>query len=146
MADAIEGLLWETRRLFRALAAEADEALAPLGITASERALIEFLARERGPIGVADLARTRSVSRQHIHQTLSRLRNPRWIEKRLDPADARSAVLSLTDEGRALWRRIRQVDRAILRRLARRVQDTEADAAARTLRTLRAVLEEGRHD
>jgi DNA-binding MarR family transcriptional regulator len=140
--DAVESLIWETRRLFRVLAEAADEALKPLDITASERALIEFLARESGPISMADLARKRSVSRQHIHQSLDRLRNPGWIERQQDPDDARSAVLHLTDEGRAVWKQIRASDRRILRRIARHVDAIKAQAAANALREIRKALQE----
>jgi DNA-binding MarR family transcriptional regulator len=139
MAEAVEELLWETRRLFRTAAA-ADRALAPLGLTAGDRALLEFLAREPGPISVAELARRRSVSRQHIHQSLDRLPNAAWIERTADPHDARSLRLRLTAEGRALWRKIRRVDKAMLQRIGRHVDDARARAAARTLRELRRAL------
>jgi DNA-binding MarR family transcriptional regulator len=142
MLDAVEDLTWETRRLFRALAAAADEALQPLNITAGERALIEFLAREPEPISLAELARKRSVSRQHIHQSLRRLRRPGWIEKRADPHDARSVLLQLTKEGRSLWKQIRAVDRALLRRIAQHVDAGRARSAAQTLREMREVLKE----
>src|SRR4030095_10318802 len=99
MAKPAERLIWETRRLFRAAAATADEALRPLGMTASDRALIEFLARGPGPGTLAELARKRSVSRQHIHQSLARVPDRRWIEKTPDPNDARSVLLQLTDDG-----------------------------------------------
>jgi DNA-binding MarR family transcriptional regulator len=144
--DPVEHLVWETRRLVRELAALADESLAALHITASERALIEFLARESGPVTLAELARKRSVSRQHIHQSLNRLKNPKWIEKRPDPSDARSVLLRLTDEGRALWKRVRTVDRAILRQIARHVDRDDARAAAQTLRQIRQSLHGGIHD
>jgi DNA-binding MarR family transcriptional regulator len=141
MDDALEGLLWETRRLFRALASAADEALAPLGISASDRALVEFLAREPGPVSLAELARKRSVSRQHIHQSLDRLANPAWVKKMPDPDDARAVRLQLTAEGRALWHAIRRVDRSVLRRLADHVDSVSARAAAATLRQIRVALE-----
>ena len=118
MPDAVQGLVWETRRLFRVLAATADEALKPLEIAASERALIEFLAREPSRSGPPQLARKRSVSRQHIHRSLHRLRDPAWIEQKPDPNDARSALLHLTKAGRSLWKEIRAIDRSILRRIA----------------------------
>jgi DNA-binding MarR family transcriptional regulator len=144
MSRRVEALLWETRRLFRAMAAAADEALAPRGLTAGDRALLEFLVRESGPIPVAELARKRAVSRQHIHQSLARLPNARWIERRPDPEDARAMLLSLTDEGRAAWREIRKVDRRLLRRLARHADSRRLEAATRTLRSLRRTLEGGR--
>src|SRR5262245_9970427 len=143
MSEAVEGLIWETRRLFRAMAAAADEALKPLKITASERALIEFLAKESAPISLAELARKRSVSRQHIHQSLNRLRNPAWIERLPDPEDARSILLRLTDEGRSLWKEIRGIDRIVLRRIARRVDATKVESATKTLREIREALQKG---
>ena len=145
-ADALECLLWETRRLFRALARAADEALQPLGITASDRALIEFLARESGPISLAALARKRSVSRQHIHQSLGRLRDPRWIAREPDPDDARSTLLQLTDEGRLLWKEVRAVDRAVLRRLARQFDAAKVNAATAMLHEVRRALQGDDHD
>jgi len=141
MSQAVEDLIWETRRLFQALAIAADEALQPLDIGASDRALIEFLARETDPISLAELARKRSVSRQHIHQSLSRLKNPRLIERTPDPNDARSILLQLTEEGRSLWKEIRKIDYIVLRRLARDVDTARAQAATKTLRGLREILQ-----
>src|SRR5690349_10265678 len=125
----VEELIWETRRLFQALARAADEALKPLGIKASERALIEFLAKESQPISLAELARKRSVSRQHIHQSLGRLKNPGLIARTPDPNDARSVLLRLTDEGRSLWKEIRKIDHAFLKKLAHRTDARRVQAA-----------------
>src|SRR5262245_22518494 len=141
MSQPVEDLIWETRRLFQALARAADEALTPLNINASDRALIEFLAKESRPVVLAELARKRSVSRQHIHQTLGRLENPRLIERTPDPDDARSVLLCLTDEGRLLWKEIRKIDHALLRKIARDTDAGRARAAAKTLRGIRETLE-----
>ena len=124
MPAALESLIWETRRLFRALSVAADHLLEPLGISASDRALIEFLARETEPISLAELARKRSVSRQHIHQSLARLRNPAWIEKTTDPNDARS----------------------LQRRLARQIDIAGAQQAANFLHRVRNAVEGYDHD
>jgi DNA-binding MarR family transcriptional regulator len=140
MSDAVEALVWQTRRLFRELGVAADRALQPLGITAAERALIEFLAREAAPVSMAALARKRAVSRQHIHQTINGLRKQTWIEKRPDPGDARSVLLRLTPEGRALWKDIRAVDRRVLRKIARHVDAFKVRAATETLREVRQAL------
>jgi hypothetical protein len=52
MIQPIEELIWETRRLFRELGQASDMALAPLGVTAAERALLEFLAHEEVPVSL----------------------------------------------------------------------------------------------
>jgi DNA-binding MarR family transcriptional regulator len=141
MESPLEALLWETRRLFRAAAQAADAALEPLGLNASDRALLEFLAREEAPISLSALARKRSVSRQHIHQTLARLPHPEWVTRAPDPTDARSLQLSLSPAGRAAWRKIRSVDRALLRRIEMQLDASALRASAETLRSVRALLD-----
>ncbi len=141
MATPLELLLWETRRLFRALALAADEALTPLGINASDRALLEFLARERAPISLSALARKRSVTRQHIHQTLARLPHSGWIVRQPDPEDARSVRLSLSRSGRAFWKKVRAADRVFLRRLERGLDPVTLRVSAQTLEKVRASLQ-----
>lgn len=140
METPLEAMLWETRRLFRALALAADELLSPLGINASHRALLEFLAREGAPISLSALARKRSVTRQHVHQTLAHLPNSDWIVREADPEDARSVLLSLSRSGRAFWKKIRAADQALLRRLERDFDPMELRACAQTLRNVRAQL------
>ena len=139
MAHATEELLWEVRRLFRELGQAADAVLAPLGVTAAERALLEFLAKETSPVTLSEIARKRAVSRQHIHQTLSRL-HPDWVDRSADPSDARSVALSLSRKGREMWGRIRVADGELLSRLEHRVPAKDARAATATLRTLREAL------
>jgi DNA-binding MarR family transcriptional regulator len=139
MTRTVEDLIWEIRRLFRELGQAADKALAPLGVTAAERALLEFLAKEAAPVTLSEIARKRAVSRQHIHQTLSRL-NPRWVERTDDPRDARSVFLSLSKEGRALWKQVRRVDGALLQRIEKHLDEKKVRAAAATLQEVREAL------
>lgn len=139
MTHSAEELVWEVRRLFRELAETADRVLAPLGITSSERALLEFLAKEPEPVTLSEIGRKRFVSRQHIHQTLSGL-DPEWIVRSADPTDARSVALSLSAKGREFWHRVRATDRELLRLLARAASADEARAAAATLRKFRNAL------
>ena len=63
MMQPIEELIRETRRLFRELGQALDRARAPLGVTAAERALLEFLAHEEAPVSLSEIARQRAVSR-----------------------------------------------------------------------------------
>lgn len=140
----IESLTWELRRAFRELAAEADRILEPLGISAGDRALLEFLARELAPVALSDVARRRSVSRQHIHQSLRRLPNAAWIEELPDPGDRRIVLLRLSREGRAFWKRIRAYDRAYFARLAPHFQGADLQTAVKALRQLRAAIRQER--
>jgi DNA-binding MarR family transcriptional regulator len=143
----LERLVWELRRAFRDVAESADLDLAPLGIRAADRALLEWITREKGPVSLSDLARRRSVSRQYVHQSLKRLPDPGWVEARPDPADRRSLLLSLTPKGRAFWRRVRAVDAAFFSRLAPAFETRDTEAALRALRQLRVALRpEGESD
>lgn len=139
-ADRTEALCWEIRRAFRELAAAGDEALSPLGIKAADRALLELLARESEPVSLAELARRRSVSRQHIHQTLRRLPDAGWIETLPDPDDRRSLRVRLSPAGRRLWRRIRARDAVFFAHLAQGLVREDTEVAVRALRGLRAAL------
>src|SRR5262245_32294463 len=136
MQQPIEALIWEVRRLFRELANVSDEALTPLGITAADRALLEFLAREEAPMTLSEIARRRAVSRQHVHQTLARL-DRKWVDRSDDPSDARSVSLSLSRDGRAFWRKVRAVDGELLDRLQGRIPEKDIRAATVTLRRVR---------
>lgn len=139
MTRPLEEMIWEIRRLFRELGQAADTALAPLGVTAAERALVEFLAREKAPVTLSEIARKRAVSRQHIHQTLSRL-NRRWVKRSDYPHDARSVALRLSKDGRALWNQIREVDSELLQRIMAQLDEKEVFAATATLRKVRDAL------
>lgn len=139
MTSPIEEMMWEVRRLFREMGQAADFALAPLGMTAAMRALLEFLAREKVPVTISDIARKQAVSRQHVHQTLSRL-DRRWVNRSSDPHDARSVSLSLSEDGRAVWNQIRAVDGELAQRIMVQLSGKEIRAATATLRKVRNAL------
>ena len=139
--EPLETFLWELRRSFRELTRAADRHLEPLGIQAGDRALLEFLARSRGPLSLSEIARRTAVSRQHIHQGLKRLPEPGWVEVRTDPQDARSLLLRLSPSGRAFWKRIRNRDSAFLQRLQGALTDSQVAAGLEALRGLRARLQ-----
>jgi len=139
-AELLEHLVWELRRVFRELAAAADRELQTFGIQARERAFLEFLAREREPVSLSELARKYSVSRQYIHQTLRGLPNPEWVDEIPDSADGRTVLLRLSRKGQASWDEIRDVDRAFLGKLAGRLSQKRLAAATDLLRQLRHEL------
>jgi DNA-binding MarR family transcriptional regulator len=140
-AELLEALCWELRRSFRDLLQAAELELAPLGITASDRAILEFLARETAPVSLSELARKTSVSRQHIHQSIRRLPDPGWVESVASPDDHRIVLLRLTREGRAFWKKVRAVDQRFFAPFARRFRSEELRSAVSALQKLRGELQ-----
>jgi DNA-binding MarR family transcriptional regulator len=139
-AELVESLCWELRRSVRDLSQVAELEFAPLGITASDRAILEFLALETAPVSLSELARKTSFSRQHIHQSIRRLPNPGWVELIANPDDHRVVLLRLTREGRAFWKKVRTVDQRVYSRFARRFRPEELRGAVSALQKLRSEL------
>ena len=140
-AELLESLCWELRRSFRDLSQAAELELAPVGITASDRAILEFLALETAPVSLSEIARKTSVSRQHIHQTIRRLPNPGWVESVTSSDDHRVVLVRLTREGRAFWKKVRAVDQRLFSRFARRFRPEELRGAVSALQKLRSELQ-----
>ncbi|HET7033820.1 MAG TPA: winged helix DNA-binding protein [Casimicrobiaceae bacterium] len=138
--ELLESLCWELRRSFRDLTQSAELELGPLGITASDHAILDLLARETAPVSLSDLARKSSVSRQHIHQSIRRLPNPSWVESVASPDDHRIVLLRLTREGRAFWKKVRAVDQRFFSRFARRFRSEDVRGAVTVLQKLRSEL------
>jgi DNA-binding MarR family transcriptional regulator len=131
---------WELRRAFRELAAAGDRELKPLGITVRDRALLEFLAKAETPVGLAELARSWSVSRQYVHQTLRGLADPSWVLERPDPANRRYVLLSLSEAGKAFWANVQVRNETFFTRLACGFKTEELQAAIATTRKLRTAI------
>lgn len=135
----------ETRRLFHRLANTAERAHADLGITASQRAVLEALFRS-GPQTVPQIARTKSVSRQHIQTIANSLAGEDLIETRDNPAHQRSQLLALTAKGERCFHSVKERERAILGELAQRFRMADLETTARTLRTAGDLLERTRNE
>lgn len=129
----LRSIIDETRRLFHRLANVADGAHADLGLTASQRAVLEALSRE-GPQTVPHIARAKGVSRQHIQAIANVLVEQKRIETRDNPAHQRSALIALTPEGERCFQEIQERERIILEDLAQRFRLAELETTVRTLK------------
>jgi DNA-binding MarR family transcriptional regulator len=65
-------IIWLIRRLFRSLSQKSDEMLRELGITAADRAVLEFLYPDAA-LSVPEIAKRYDVSRQHVQVTVNPL-------------------------------------------------------------------------
>lgn len=127
---------WLVRRLFRAMAKAADAYLADSGLTAADRAVMEFLFPEHER-SVPEIAALYDVSRQHVQVTVNRLLEQGLLRTTPNPRHRRSPLISLTEEGRLCFTEIRRNEAALIDELF--VGITEADLIT-TRDSLRALL------
>jgi DNA-binding MarR family transcriptional regulator len=135
-SDAYQ-ITWLTRRLFRAMADKADSYLQPLGITAADRAILEFLYPDKA-LTVPEIAKRYAVSRQHVQVTVNPLLESGLIRQQPNPSHKRSPHIVLTAAGRKLFDKIRKADKRAIEAL---FADVSATGQRQTRATLTTLLE-----
>ena len=139
-------VIWLIRRLFRALGHAADGYLRAHGLTAADRAVLEFLYPEEA-LSVPDIASRYQVSRQHVQVTVNALLEDGFLEARPNPRHKRSRLIALTGVGRELFAKIRRMETGIIDAL---FLDIPPDDIECTRRTLEAIyfhnLQSGEHN
>jgi DNA-binding MarR family transcriptional regulator len=106
-------ITWLIRRLFRAMAQNTNERLAHLGITAADRAVLEFLYPDKA-LAVPEIAIRYQVSRQHVQTTVNRLFVQKLLLSKTNPQHKRSPLIILSAKGRNLFASIREADEDVL--------------------------------
>ena len=132
-------MIVEIRGAFNELASASDAVTAPLGLTAAERAVLEYLVRD-GAATIPDIARAKSVSRQHIQKLADGLVGKGHAVYRDNPAHKRSQLLEVNEQGAELFRVIVRSEGAVLRKIASVLDDQDLDRAIGAVRALRAAL------
>jgi DNA-binding MarR family transcriptional regulator len=127
---------WLIRRLFRAMGAQADVYLADTGLSAADRAVMEFLYPEE-KLSVPDIARRYDVSRQHVQVTVNGLVSKGLVRSIPNPKHKRSRLIRLSSLGRDSFEEIRRNETAIIQHLFDGISD---DALATTRATLTTLL------
>ena len=110
-------------------------------LSIGQRSLLTSL-ELHGAHTIPDLARTRSVSRQHIQALSKRLLQDGWIAAQPNPAHQRSHLLELTAAGRARLAALRTREETALASLELPFRAGELDNLAAGLRHVREVLEQ----
>lgn len=126
-------ITWLIRRLFRAMGQRANERLSGQGLTAADRAVLEFLFATDG-LTVPEIAARYRVSRQHIQVTVNELVAKGLLTTRDNPHHKRSPLIALTTRGRNLFASILEEDLAM-------VEEWFAEISAAKRRDLRRTLE-----
>jgi DNA-binding MarR family transcriptional regulator len=109
--------------------------------SAARRAVLRTL-DHGGPQTVPDIARDRSVSRQHIQTVVNGLLEDALVERIPNPAHRRSRLVRLTLAGERESRSMAQREAALLCALDLGVDETELEAARRVLARLRQRLDD----
>ena len=128
-------ITWLIRRLFRAMARRADTYLQAHGLSAGDRAVLEFLYPDTA-LSVPEIATRYQVSRQHIQVTVNALLEDGFLESRPNPRHKRSPRYALTHVGRELFRKVRSAESDLLDQLFADIPANDIDSTQRTLEAM----------
>jgi DNA-binding MarR family transcriptional regulator len=132
-------LIDEVRLLDHRLVQIADRLHHDEPVSVSERAVLEFLLRN-GPTTVPAIARARHVTRQHIQIGVNALLTGALIERRANPAHARSPLLALTEAGQQQMQTMQAREGELIASLPLDADPEDLAAAARVLTAVRNAL------
>ena len=135
-------ITWLVRRLFRAMGARADQYLASLGISAADRAVMEFLYPDEA-LSVPAIANRYQVSRQHVQVTVNGLLDSGYVQTTPNPRHKRSPLILLTRKGSELFSGIRDQEREFLDEWFDGIAADDAVITRDTLRRLHEQLQRG---
>lgn len=139
-AKTVVALTRGIRACFNRLRTLGDALHEDSGITAAKRAVLESL-HEEGPRTVPQIARSKSVTRQHIQTIVDELAASGLVALEANPAHKRSSLVILTAKGRKTFDEMRRREAAVLAALAGALPPRSTAAAAGALKTLEAELD-----
>ena len=140
MKNDIEALLNQVRRLYNHIHHLGETLHADEPITLGMRAVLEFLVRN-GPATVPEIARNRSVTRQHVQTIVNSLLDAALVELESNPRHKRSSLVTLTPEGSQIIERMRERESRVFDDSELDTMRDEIRAAAHTLEKVRLSLD-----
>jgi DNA-binding MarR family transcriptional regulator len=132
-------IVWLIRRVFRAMGQKSTESLKDLGVSAADRAVMEFLYPDQ-ILSVPEIAERYQVSRQHVQVTVNALLGTKLLATRENPRHERSPHIVLTRKGSELFKSIRERDKIIVKDLFSTIPAKDKRATQKTLETLLSQL------
>ena len=135
MSESDYHIVWLLRRLFRALADRSNQKLQDLGVSAADRATMEFLYPDL-KLSVPEIAARYQVSRQHVQVVVNGLLGRSLLHAQPNPQHKRSSLLRLTQRGRELFAAIRESESVIVERIFADVSDDDLEVTRNTLDTV----------
>ena len=139
MTHEMDILLNEARLIYQKMIEVGDLIHADEKISMGMRAVLEFVLKN-GPATVPEIARSRSVSRQHVQMLANELLNRNLVELAANPSHKRSPLLTLTGEGVNLIERMRRREFRLYEETVTGVSAAEMMTAASTLEKIRIAL------
>lgn len=128
-------ITWLIRRLFRAMGQTADGYLRDSGISAADRAVMEFLFPDH-ELSVPEIAGMYKVSRQHVQSTVNELLDKGLVVTSRNPRHRRSPLVRLHELGRQTFAEIRRNEAAFVADLFNGLSDERLDVTRNTLKKL----------
>jgi len=122
------------------MAERADDYLRESGLSAADRAVLEFLYPDE-ELTVPDIARRYQVSRQHVQVTVNRLLEQGLLRADDNPRHKRSPLLHLDDLGTDAFAEIRRNESRLLDELFADIEIADVATTKRTLQTLLGKLQ-----
>lgn len=98
--------------------------LAPLGVRIAEHEVLANVASEPG-LSQQALAARCFTAKSHVSALVAALEQRGWLQREVDPADARVRRLRLTRNGEAMARRTMAVQAEVVQAMASRVSSAE---------------------
>jgi DNA-binding MarR family transcriptional regulator len=138
--SAFNLLINETALLFHRLRIVADQIHQQGEMSGGLRSILRSLDILGGQT-VPQMARSRSVSRQHVQILVNQLVDLGYVETTPNPEHKRSALMRLTPQGKKAVDAMNQHERKLLSKSDLAVSDKELQEAAETLRAVRALFE-----
>jgi DNA-binding MarR family transcriptional regulator len=124
------------------MAAKADQYLADSGLSAADRAVMEFLYPEE-ELAVPDIARRYNVSRQHVQATVNSLVQRGLLRMVHNPKHKRSRLVRLSTLGRDSFAEIRRNEEDLVDELFAGISNEELATTHQTLCALHERLTKG---
>ena len=135
-------IVWLVRRLFRAMGSYAGSYLEELGISAAERAVMEFLSLGN-KLSVPGIAEKYQVSRQHIQMNVNSLQDKGLVTTENNPKHRRSPLIKLTAKGEKLFEQISEKDLDAVSLMFRDVAVSDCKVCVRTLKSMLSNITQG---
>ena len=132
-------ITWLIRRVFRGMAAAADAYLETSGLSAADRAVMEFLYPDE-QLSVPAIARRYQVSRQHVQVTVNSLVQRGLLRSMENPKHKRSRLIRLSELGRECFAEIRRRESAAIEELFADIPQEALSVTRETLRSLQQKL------